>query len=49
MKYKSILHGFLFTTAGIIVTIGIFIPNTWQIMAGYWMMMYVIEKIDKED
>jgi hypothetical protein len=27
---------------------GLFFGDTWEVLAGFWMMMYISERVDKE-
>jgi hypothetical protein len=46
-KYKMIAHVTIFSIALMSVIFGTVTSNTWQVIAGFWMMMYVVEKTER--
>lgn len=48
-KWRNIFYGIIFTVSAISMMLGIFTENTWQFLAGFWMMMYIMDRLDKID
>lgn len=46
-KLKTISTYFIFTMSILIMLTGIWTNDTWQVLAGVWMMMYICERGDK--
>lgn len=44
-KLKTISTYFIFVMAIFIMVFGLWVNDTWEVLAGFWMMMYVTERV----
>ena len=47
-KIKTISIWFMFLASLFAMGLGLLANDTWEVLAGFWMMMYITERIDKE-
>jgi len=45
-KIKTISIWFIFISSLFTMVLGLFANDTWEVLAGFWMMMYLTERVD---